>query len=86
LRINRKLFETPISAKQSEGDQVVLVDSTIANFRITDRRLFANRGLLGRGTIVLPVQRIDEKKEMLEVLTSFSRSYGRTTSGREKRT
>ena len=55
-----QLFETPISTKQSEGDQVVLVlgDQTTTSFRITGDRLFANRGLLGRGTIVLPVEEI----------------------------
>jgi hypothetical protein len=55
-----QLFETPISAKQSKGDQVVLVldDQKLASFRITGDRLFANRGLLGRGTIVFPVEEI----------------------------
>ncbi len=56
-----QLFETPINPKQSKGDQVVLVlgDQMIKSFRITGDRLFANRGLLGRGTIVFPVEEID---------------------------
>src|SRR6266576_5551100 len=62
-----QLFETPISEKQSKGDQVVLVlgDQMIKSFRITGDRLFANRGLLGRGTIVFPVEEIggDEDDE-----------------------
>ncbi|KAF8347992.1 hypothetical protein F5887DRAFT_1157572 [Amanita rubescens] len=55
-----QLFETAISAKQSKGDQVVLVlgGQTIKSFGITGDRLFANRGLLGRGTNVFPVEEI----------------------------
>ncbi|KAF8347999.1 hypothetical protein F5887DRAFT_1281048 [Amanita rubescens] len=55
-----QLFETAISAKQSKGDQVTLVlgDQTIKSFSITGDRLFANRGLLGRGTNVFPVEEI----------------------------
>jgi hypothetical protein len=31
-------------------------------FRLTGDRLFANRGLLGRGTVVFPVEEIGEKE------------------------
>ncbi|KAF8347979.1 hypothetical protein F5887DRAFT_1157560 [Amanita rubescens] len=71
-----QLFETAISAKQSKGDQVVLVlgDQTIKSFGITGDKLFANRGLLGRGTNVFPVEEIggnedDENADLVLKMT-----------------
>jgi hypothetical protein len=63
-----ELFETPTSAMQSKDDQVVLVqeDGSIARFRITGRRLFVNRCLLGRGTHVFPVQALDGNKKAID--------------------
>ncbi|KAF8621816.1 hypothetical protein AX15_007488 [Amanita polypyramis BW_CC] len=57
-----QLFEAPTSMVQSKDDQIVIIqkDGPVKQYKITDNRLFANRCLVGRGTVVLPVQAIDE--------------------------
>jgi hypothetical protein len=63
-----ELFGTPASATQSKDDQFVLVqeDGSTMRFRMTGKRLFANRCLLGRGTHVFPVQATDGDKTVTD--------------------
>ena len=57
-----QLFEASTSIGQSEGDQIVLIskDGSVKRYKITGKRLFANRCLVGRGTVVFPVSTTDE--------------------------
>ena len=57
-----ELFNAPTSIEQSKDDQIVIIqkDGSVKRYKITGKRVFANRCLVGRGTVVLPVQAIDE--------------------------